>query len=216
MTGPFFKVVFEGRLVAGAEPPQVKAALGRLFKAEPARIEAMFTGASVVVRRQLDAATARQYVDALERAGALARIEGMEETEPAAVGVAVASVAPPGNAAPLPAALATPAPAVLRAMQGAPVAPTLDVAAVGSLLVDPAEVPAANIATDHLSLAAVGSLLVEPVDVPEPAFDLSGLSLAPVGVDITEPMDTPPAQFDLSGLSLAPQPASTADNGRKE
>ena len=48
MAGPFFKVVFEGRLVEGAEPAAVRAALGRLFKAEPSRIEAMFTGAPVV------------------------------------------------------------------------------------------------------------------------------------------------------------------------
>lgn len=217
MTGPFFKVVFEGQLVDGARPEAVKTALARLFKAEPARIEAMFSGAPVVVRRQLDEATAQQYVQALASAGALARLEEMEPFAPGAA-EAPSTAAPRARAiatAPLPAALATPAPAVLRALQGTPEAPALEVAAVGSLLVDAAEVPDANIATDHLTLAATGTLLVEPVDIPEPAYDLSAMSLAPVGADITEPVETPPAQFDLSGLSLAPQPDRADQDGHR-
>lgn len=216
MAGPLFKVVFEGRLVEGAQPESVKAALARLFKAEPARIEAMFTGAAVVVRRQVDEATARQYMQALEKAGAVARLESMEDPAPEASPPPSAAAAAAKPSPPVPAALATPAPAVLRAMQAAPRAPALDVAAVGSLLVDATPVPDADIATDHLTLAAAGTLLVDPVDIPEPAYDLSAMSLAPVGADILEPVEVPDARFDLSGLSLAPHAERPDTTGRGE
>ena len=223
MSEPLFKVVFDGQLVLGADLAAVKAELARLFKVDPARIDAMFGSAPVVVRRQLDEATARQYLQALEKAGALARLEPMEPVapeaaEPASAATRAAVAAAPGASkelpAPVPAALATPAPAVLRAMQGVPVAPALDVAAAGALLVEAPDIPDANIAIEHLSLAAVGTPLADARDIPEPAYDLSAMSLAPVGTHITEPEDVPEAEFDLSALSLAPQPQEPGTAGR--
>ena len=211
MAEPFFKVVFAGELRPGADPAAVKAGLARLFKVELARIEPMFSGSPVVVRKQLDEIMAMQYVQALANVGAVARMEPMELAAEAAAGPGApltaspaTSVREPQDADLAPAAHRPPPPAVARALESPPAAPDYGVAAVGAVLDESTAPPPADIAVDHLSMAAVGTLLIEPQDIPEPAYDLSAMVLAPLGTQLADAVDVPPAEFDLSALSLEP------------
>lgn len=67
-----FEIAFSGQLVAGARPEVVKANLAKLFQADAQRIELLFSGRRVVIKNNLDAASAEKYRSVLERAGAIA------------------------------------------------------------------------------------------------------------------------------------------------
>lgn len=188
-----FQVVFAGQLVPGTDPTEVRGALARLFKTEPAKIGGLFTGQPVVVRKGLDENTARQYQAAMAKAGALAEVAIMRgaNAEPL-----------PAPALATPPALAPPAPAVARALAHPPIAPDLLLAAAGVLLVEPLAVPAPLIDTAHLRVAAVGTLLAEAAMLEPPYVDLAGISLEPAGTWLSNPPPVPDAQFDLSALAL--------------
>ncbi len=69
-----FAVVFKGQLVEGADPAQVRAKLAKLFNADAARVEAMFSGKTVIVKKGIDEDTAKQYKAVLAKAGAVALV----------------------------------------------------------------------------------------------------------------------------------------------
>jgi hypothetical protein len=82
----------------------------------------------------------------------------------------------------------------------------LDLAPVGSLLVEPREVSPPDIYTDFLSIAPVGADLSDQIAIPFPQIDTGSLSVAPVGTILLEPPSVAarhPA-LDTSGLHLAP------------
>lgn len=222
MSETLFDVVFHGELMPGADPATVRANLARLFKADAAKIDALF-GARTVIKKSLDAATARNYEAALAKAGA--RVE-LTPTGPAvappAAAAAVAPAAAPrpvepqrpngslatgrtASVAPATAAAGVldaraPAPAALRPTPVAPVDVTL--AEPGVVLVEAVRVAPPEFDLAGLTVAEVGALLVEPVPAVPPAYDLSTLSLDPPGavLDVTPP--PPPARIDTSALSL--------------
>ncbi len=76
-----FEIAFSGQLVAGARPEVVKANLAKLFQADAQRIELLFSGRRVVIKNNLDAASAEKYRSVLERAGAIAVVAEMEIEE---------------------------------------------------------------------------------------------------------------------------------------
>ncbi len=180
MADATFDVVFQGQLIAGADPAQVRANLAKLFKAEPARIEALFSG-STVIKKAVDDVTARHYQAALAKAGAAVTL----------VATPVA-VTPPIAGAVKPAAPAVPQ----------PVTP-MTIAEPGVILIEPTVVTPANFDTTSYTLAEVGATLVEPLVISAPQYDLSALTLDPPGTTLVEPSPVPPANIDTSGLSLA-------------
>lgn len=190
-----FNVIFKGDLVKGASVEQVKNNLAKLFKADPAKLDHLFAGKAVIIKKGLDLAGADKYESVLRRAGAI--VELME------VGAAATQSAPPETqqAAPQKEALA---PAQAAAPAKPPQAPAnLTVAEVGSTLVEHVPPPPADFDTTHLNLAEVGVDLVEAEKIASPEYDLSGLSLDPVGVDLVEKKPTKPVEFDTSSFSLS-------------
>lgn len=88
MTQARFKIVFDGELVPEVALETAKDNLARLFKSDPRRIDKLFSGASIAIKRNLHEREADQYLAALHRAGAKARKEPdpgaglcLEETE---------------------------------------------------------------------------------------------------------------------------------------
>lgn len=73
-----YQIVFSGQLVHGASREQVQANLAKLFRADAARIAALFSGRRVSLKGNLAAEEAETYRTTLERAGALADILPME------------------------------------------------------------------------------------------------------------------------------------------
>lgn len=218
-----FAIVFRGRLVAGADPVQVRANFAKLFNIEAARVEQMFGGQPVIIKKGLDLLSADKYKAALAKAGALvdaidmpldaapsasraaAAIAPMSKPipplSPAVVSSPVPAPAAPAVAAPgVDAALARSAPPA--ALRGTPSALNTTLAEPGVVLVEAPCVNPAAITTEHLSMAEAGVRIVDYTPPPAAKFELDGLTLAEAGVVLVEPRRTPAAQFDLSGLSL--------------
>ncbi|MBH3339670.1 DUF805 domain-containing protein [Pseudomonas mendocina] len=75
MNPPRYKIVFDGQLMPEASLEMVKENLARLFKSDPARIDSLFSGAPVALKRDLGENEAEQYLSALQKAGANVRKE---------------------------------------------------------------------------------------------------------------------------------------------
>lgn len=179
-----YSVIFAGVLAPEAVPIEVKSKLARLFKTTPDRVEPLFSGRRVVIKRGLDEPTARNYLAALYKAGAVAELL---DTQGNRVGYAADQGREHQSPEPVP----------YRAPEV-----DMSVAEPGALLVEPAAVPVPDIDISGLSMAEVGVTLAEPRDVDPPEFDLEGLELAPPGVDLGEPGDDPEPDIDTSHLSL--------------
>lgn len=69
-------IIFAGELMPGYEQASVRTALGNLFRiSDPAKLDVLFSGKSVTLKKNLDAEQARRYEQALQKAGARCRIE---------------------------------------------------------------------------------------------------------------------------------------------
>ena len=202
MAAERYDVIFIGALQPGADPVQVRENMARLFKTEPARIEHLFSGQPVTIKKGVDAATGRQYVDALAKAGAIADLAELIEAPPAPVPAPAPASDLKAPAAATPRGAPVTVPPAMAARSAPPQAPGYSVAEPGVILVEAATPPPVRIDTAHLSVAAVGELLVEPSRVEAPAYDLSALTLDPPGTQLSEARPVPPPQYDLSRLAL--------------
>lgn len=75
MTEARYKIVFDGEPMPGVALDTVKENLARLFKSDASRIESLFGGRSVALKRDLPEDEADKYLAALQRAGAKVRKE---------------------------------------------------------------------------------------------------------------------------------------------
>lgn len=75
MNQPRYKIVFDGQLMPEASLEMVKTNLARLFKSDLARIDSLFSGTPVALKRDLGEGEAEQYLNALQKAGAKVRKE---------------------------------------------------------------------------------------------------------------------------------------------
>ncbi len=208
-----FAIVFRGRLLAGADPAQVRANFVKLFNIDAARVEQMFSGQPVIIKKGLDLLGADKYKAALAKAGAMVDAidmpaDGAPSAPPAVAAVTPISVPTP---APVPAVLSAASHAIdsalarnmpPAALRGTPSALSTTLAEPGATLVEARYVAPAAIVTDHLSMAEPGVRIVDYMPPTAPQFELGDLSLAELGTLLVEPHKTAPAQFDLSGLSL--------------
>jgi uncharacterized membrane protein YhaH (DUF805 family) len=75
MSAEQYRIVFDGELAPGMSADAVRSNLARLFKSDSAKIDRLFGNGPVNIKRDLSAPEADRYMQALERAGALARKE---------------------------------------------------------------------------------------------------------------------------------------------
>lgn len=76
-----YEVVFRGDVVPGQSIIEVKQRLAELFGADSARIDGMFSGRPVVIKRNLDEDMAKRYQSSMRKAGAVVDIRRSAETE---------------------------------------------------------------------------------------------------------------------------------------
>jgi len=222
MSEKSYQIVVTGELVEGSYLPDVKAKLAALFGTSAEKLDALFSGKRVVIKKGLGHDAAQKYVAAVQRAGLRCVTEMMAaETSPApAAGpMAGVSVAPVGTILADPPAVAAPH-IDTSAFTVAPVGDTLvevpsvaapqidisglSVAPVGGDLVEHNAPPVApSINTSSLSVAPPGSLLAESKAVKPPAIDISILDMAPVGSDMGEiQRNDAPSPPDTNHLKL--------------
>lgn len=182
---PRFDVYFAGECLKGHDTARVRAALGKLFKAQEQTLERLFSGTEQPIKRGCDKATALNYQRAMTKAGAKPIIRRVSPGEATS-----SRVTPPGETAEL-----TVAPSgtdVLRPEERATV-----------------EVP--EIPTEHLQLEPPGDRLAPPAPVVE-ELPVPDFELADVGADLGGPSDpTDPALPDITSLTLAPQNHDLSD-----
>lgn len=70
-----FKIVFNGQLMPNASLEETKEKLANLFKSDPEKIEGLFNGSPVTLKRNLEEEEADKYLAVLHKAGAQARKE---------------------------------------------------------------------------------------------------------------------------------------------
>jgi hypothetical protein len=70
------KIIFRGQVQTGHDSASVRKKLGQMFRIEDAeRLDSLFSGKPVTIKKSLDEATTRKYLAALEKAGAAVEIE---------------------------------------------------------------------------------------------------------------------------------------------
>lgn len=204
MSGNTFAVVFAGRIAEGASVEQVKGNVAKLFKVEVAKVERLFSGAKVALKKGLDEATAKKYQMALAKAGALCEVVKVAATAqksspaPQAKSTPTASALHPEqkDIAGLTKSVVKPAPTELGGLASV----TLE--QPGAVLVEHQEVAPLQVDTGGLSLDAPGATLVEHEEVAAPEVDTSALSVAEPGVELGKEEAVAPLQVDLSGMSM--------------
>ncbi len=192
MNDQLFEVAFSGRINTGADIDDVKARVGKMFNADGAKLAQLFSGKRIVIKKNIDQATASKYQIALNRAGAECEVNPVDAAaaeEPAKP--AVVATQPEGAAS---------AVSVSREFESSDhgeVAPPPQT--------DPLGITGDQIDDLAVSIAPVGSELQDDYQDPdEPDIDVTGIDVAPVGSDLNtakkEPDPPPP---DTTGITLA-------------
>ena len=173
MSEEMFQILVNGTLTEGAQTEQVKQNIAKLFKTSVDKVEPMFSGRKLAVKKGLDKETALKYKAAINNAGLAAAVAPM--TSEAAADTDKAGDTSLDNAS---------------------------LAATGSTMDEtPAAVPA-NIDTSDLVMDSVGETLVEAITTPEPDISIDQISMGEVGEDVTEYTPPPEPDIDISKLDM--------------
>jgi len=196
MSEQLFEVAFYGKVSEGANPAEVRAKVGKMFNADKAKLAQLFSGKRIVIKKNLDQATAAKYKTALTRAGAECEIRPMG-------GAAAAKPQAPAAKPPAAKAPAAKAPAARTAPRSS-AASVADGDVPPPPQTDPLGITGDDIDDLAASLAPVGSELQDSYEEPEePQFDLTGFDIAPVGADLGSGKKRPdPPPPDTTGLAL--------------
>jgi hypothetical protein len=178
-----YQIEFEGKLTGERPLDEVKRNLAALFKMNAAQIENLFSGKPVVIKKDIDQATAAKYQAAFQKAGAVCSIAG---GAPAA-----APKAPPA---------ATPnrAPAAAAAAKNTTAAP---VNTTGRRDIVNLKVPQD---VSGLSMGQPGEIIENlPPQAAAPVPDTSGLTFSKDDNNfLAPPKEIPEPKFDLGGLAM--------------
>lgn len=80
---PLYDIFFAGQLVDGFDEATTRANMGKLFKANAATLDKLFSGKPYAIKRGVDKAGAIKYKAAMQKAGAVALIKAQPLAEPA-------------------------------------------------------------------------------------------------------------------------------------
>ncbi len=192
MSEELYEVAFSGEIAEGANLEQVKAKVGAMFKADATKLAHLFSGKRVVIKKNIDEATANKYKTALLNAGALCEVKSLAEGEVAATPAPAPASTPAAVQDKKPVAAVT-RPSTINT-ENVPAAPDTD----------PLGISADDISDLSADIAPVGSMMQDEItEVSEPDVDISQLDMAPPGSDLGElkKKDVPPPP-DTSGMSL--------------
>jgi hypothetical protein len=187
-----FDIVFRGDIQFGQNLNDVKLKLQQLFKIDAVKVDALFSGKPVVLKRGLDKTSAEKYQDVLTKAGAIVDLVSVTNTEQAKT-----ATKPEINKTPL-----NQTQSVLPVTN--PVPSNLQAASQG-----------------QWTLAPVGSLMMPTAARLAPAtrqFNLSVYSLRPVGgnlVDRTESRQAEAAPLIIPDYKVADVGTNLIDSSER-
>ena len=207
-----FQVIFSGQAMPGISIEQLKVNIAALYKTEIQNIESLFNGKTVVIKDQLDEATAVKYASVFRKQGAQCEVRDITaiQNEPLSTPEVKAQEAEPTsiekpnrsenveNRAQVADVRPQTSEPVKQAVDGVNVASkctvsvdeyvgsmsSTSIAETGETLVEFKVAAIPEINTDALQMASPGETLVDYKEVEEPAIAIDSLSLAPTGSDL--------------------------------
>ena len=220
-----YDICFAGEILEGQDIATVRLKLARLFKADEATVDKLFSGKTQMLKRGCDHETALKYQKAIKQAGAKPVIRStpasqdqppVNETRPEESMTAAQRIARLAAAADV--AHSSPAPRAVEPEQ-TPSAEQpdndIDLAPPGSDVLRPEERP--TVATADIDVSAIelmnpGTDLSDTADRAPPAPDTSHLSMGEVGDAIpTLPSTAEQLSPDTSGIMLSPEHSDFSD-----
>lgn len=189
-----FNIVFSGQLVPGADGGAVRRNLGQVFRMDADKVEKLFSGKPVVLKKDADQATAMKFRAVMKKAGAVCEMQpvgGESPVEPAGQGAAPVQKEAPAQFTSAP-AQSSPASAGSAPSSG-------DLETVGTIRTGGTGF------TGEFDVSPVGTRMEDEHEVANAVNpDISHLSLAPPGTDLEElHPDQAISVPDISHLSLA-------------
>lgn len=183
MAEPLFDIVFRGDVVLGHSIVDVKARLAQLFKVDAAKIETLFSGGAMPLKRNLDRAAAEKYKTVLTKAGAQVQIRPAANTKPAAT--------PSRPSEPSESRTQT---VLVNRQQRSPPSDnvTFTLAPAGSNLLSPSETrrsPVVDLDLSAISLKPMEGDLLEESEKPKPVnvnIPVGQFEIAAAGADLLE------------------------------
>jgi uncharacterized protein YbjQ (UPF0145 family) len=103
-----YNITFDGQTAPARDIQAVKDALMRTLRTDGRGIEMLFTGKPVIIKRNVDAATAQKYEKAFEAAGAICTLDPVPTPEGGQAITGAANAPPPNEPAPAPPPIRTP------------------------------------------------------------------------------------------------------------
>lgn len=203
-----YNIVFRGELVSGADPDQVRRNLAQLFKMELERVEKLFAGKPVVLKKEADQATAMKMRAALKKAGAECEMKPVDGEEAPAQpqpstpeGGSDTTAAPEPQASDSGATTGEAQPEATPASSGAGVAmedKPENLETVGTIRTGGTGF------SSEFEVAPVGAELEQADSDEEPVNpDISHLSLSPPGTDLEQLQDQEEVEVpDISHLKV--------------
>ncbi len=199
MSEEMFQILVNGTLTEGAQIEQVKQNIANLFKTNIDKVEPMFSGRKLAVKKNLDKQTALKYKAAINNAGLAAAVAPMKSAAPS-------STTKTGDTSLDNASLA----ATGSTIDNSPVAAPADIDtsslmmdSVGETLAEETSIPEPVIDTAQISMGEAGEDVTEYTPPPEPNIDISKLDMGDAGEDVMQYEAVPEANIDISELSMA-------------
>lgn len=198
-----YDIYFAGECLDGHTAADVRAAIGKLFKAEGDTLEQLFSGQRQRIKRDCDRATAVRYQKAMANVGARAIVTNA--AAPAAPSAEQAAATAPSQAAD----------AESPPQEAAEDTADMSLAPAGSDVLRPEErasIEPASIDVAHISVADAGEdLSIEPIEAVPPV-EAPDLEVEDLGVDLDQtPLPEPAAAPDTSAIDLAPADYDLSD-----
>lgn len=218
-----YDLVFVGELAKGFELAQVKRNLQSLFRLDSTKIDKLFSGREVTLKKGVSLEAANNYRVAMKKAGALINLVQSSSSDSS-----VPDTRTPPTSTPTPTSnvetLLGAQPARPAEVRASIEAPDYDIANLGTELLEPHERPrTAPVSVDisALSINEPTGNLVDPHELTRPAevsVAVPELDLAPPGSDVlkeSERKKVAAVTVDLSGLSVA-EPGTRLSVERKD
>jgi len=196
-----FDIIFRGDIMPGHQLPDVKKTLARLFKADEQKINALFTGAAVPLKKNLERPSAEKYQAVLRQAGADVQIS--------VAGKVTAKVPPKRPTRTVRTEVKTPRPERKMTLQERLAQQEKERELQEAKQNEPQAQEKADEGISDFTLAPVGADLLELKDKtvePEVAIDVSQLSLKPQEgnlVDSAELVHEEPVVVELTDYGLS-------------
>lgn len=201
-----YRLVFSGEVAEGQHPAVVRKRLQAILKLGNERMELLFSGKAVVIKRAVDETQAARFQQAFDKAGAALRVVPLQRVEQAPSSEQAAPGGTTGDFSVLPTG------SDLLTDAERPAHPSADIdtghlslADPGTVLGDATEIVVAEISAEF-DLAEVGAILstLDDAAAPNPVdVDALNFEVADRGADLGgKPKPPPPPAPDTSHITL--------------